>query len=68
MDPHHEQLMVIMKAGQEKIEAMMEACLEKTGAMDLEANPKGIESKLEHQEDPKKEAAVETVRTQEGGY
>jgi hypothetical protein len=27
MDSHHEKLMAIMKAGQEKTETMMEACL-----------------------------------------
>lgn len=39
MDFDHEKLMLIMKAGQEKIEDMMEASLEKTEATDLEANP-----------------------------
>jgi hypothetical protein len=34
---------------------MIEACLEKTEATDLEANPEEIESKLEHQEVPKEE-------------
>jgi hypothetical protein len=37
----------------------MEACLEKTEAMDLEANPEEIECELEHQEAPSEEAAVE---------
>jgi hypothetical protein len=31
--------MAVIKAGQEKTEAMMEACLEKTETTDLEANP-----------------------------
>jgi hypothetical protein len=38
MDPHHE-----------KMVAIMEACLEKMEAMDLEEKPKGTESKLEQQ-------------------
>jgi hypothetical protein len=50
MDSHHEKLMLIMKAGKRKIEPMMEACLEKTEATDLEANPEEIESESGHQE------------------
>jgi hypothetical protein len=47
MDSHHENLMVIMKASREKKEAaMMEACLEKTKAIGLEANPEEIELML----------------------
>jgi hypothetical protein len=40
---------------------MMEACLEKTEATDLEANKEEIESELEHQEVPKGEAAKKTI-------
>jgi hypothetical protein len=40
-------------------EAMMEPCLEKMEATDLEANPEEIESAAKHQEVPKEEAAVE---------
>jgi hypothetical protein len=32
MNCHHKKLMMIMKAGKEKIEAMKEACLEKMEA------------------------------------
>jgi hypothetical protein len=53
MDSHHEELMAIMKAGQEQIEAMMKACLVKTKATDLEAYPEETKSKLENQEVPK---------------
>jgi hypothetical protein len=37
-----------------------EACLGKTEATDLEANPQEIESEAEHEEVPKKEASIET--------
>jgi hypothetical protein len=40
--------MVIMKAGQEKIEAMLEVCLEKMEATDLEGNLEEIECNSEH--------------------
>jgi hypothetical protein len=46
-------------------EAMMEACLEKLEATDMEANPEELESESEHQEVPKEEAPVKTVRAQE---
>jgi hypothetical protein len=60
MNSHLEKLVAIMKAGQEEIEAMMEACLEKMEATDLVANPE-IESKSEHQEFAKEEVSLETV-------
>jgi hypothetical protein len=53
--------MAIIKAGQEKTEAMMEACLEKTEVTDLEANPEEIKFVMEHQKAPKEKAAVETI-------
>jgi hypothetical protein len=65
---HHKELMVIMKASQEKIEAMVEVCLEKTELMDLEANPEIIESESEQQEVPKEEATVETIGALEDPY
>jgi hypothetical protein len=40
----------------------MEACLEKTEAMDLEENLEEVESKSEHQGVPKGEVMVETIR------
>jgi hypothetical protein len=48
MDIHQER----MDHHHEKMVAIMEACLEKMEAMDLEEKPKGIETKLEQQEDP----------------
>jgi hypothetical protein len=38
----------------------MDACLGKTEATDVEANPEEIEFDSEHQEIPKEEATVET--------
>jgi hypothetical protein len=38
----------------------IEACLGKTEATDLEANPEEVESKAKHEEIPKEEASVET--------
>jgi hypothetical protein len=58
-----------MKNGQAKIKSRvsanlekMESCLEKTQTMDLEANPRELQSIVVHQEVPKGEAAVETIR------
>jgi hypothetical protein len=42
--------MAIMKASQKKVEAMMEACPEKTEDTDLDANPEEIKSVVENQE------------------
>jgi hypothetical protein len=39
--------------------ARMASQLEKMKTMNLEANPEEIESKEEHEEDPKEEATVE---------
>jgi hypothetical protein len=68
MDSHHEEMMALIKPGQGKVEAMMEVCLKKTEAMDLEANPEEIESGLEYQEVPKEATAVETVGALEDRY
>jgi hypothetical protein len=43
----------------------MEACLEKMEATNLEANPEEIEFESGHQEAPKEEVAVETIRALE---
>jgi hypothetical protein len=56
LDAHHEKMMARMDCQLEK----MEACLEKMEATDLEANPEEIESKADHEEVPKEEAAMET--------
>jgi hypothetical protein len=66
--PGHEEVMAIKKAGQGKIEAMMEACSGKSVATDLEANPEEIESESVHHEVPEEEAAVETIRVLEYRY
>jgi hypothetical protein len=44
LDAHHKRMMARMDSQLDKIEV----CLEKTEAMDLEANPEEIESKLDH--------------------
>jgi hypothetical protein len=54
LDSHHEELMVIMKADQEKNEAMMRACVEKTKATDLVAYPEETESEPQHQKSLRK--------------
>jgi hypothetical protein len=56
LDAHHERMMARMDSQLEK----MEACLGKTEATDLKANPEEIESEVEHEEVPKEESAVET--------
>jgi hypothetical protein len=79
MDSHYEELMVIMKAGQEAKEARIETGREprevesKTGleavkAMDWEANPEEMEALVEHQGVPKEEVMVETIRPLEEQY
>jgi hypothetical protein len=65
MESHHEKFMAITKAIQEKVEAMMGAYLEKTEATDLEENPEEIKSIVEHQEVPKEDVAVKTIRALE---
>jgi hypothetical protein len=45
----------------------MEACLEKTEATDLEANPEEIDFEGEHEEVPKEESAVENLELQRSG-
>jgi hypothetical protein len=47
---------------------MVEASLEKTGAMVLEASPEEIECELEHQEVPKEDTTVETMGALEDSY
>jgi hypothetical protein len=42
MNSHHEKQIATMKDAQEMIEAMMEACIEKEGVRDMEANPEEI--------------------------
>jgi hypothetical protein len=56
--------MTIMKSGKEKVEAMKEACLEKTEACLEGKEPASleIEPMAVHEEAPKEEAAVKTVR------
>jgi hypothetical protein len=54
MEAHHERMMTKTDSQLEK----MKACLGKTEAADLEANPEEIESEAEHEEVPKEEAAV----------
>jgi hypothetical protein len=68
MDSHHEKFMAIKKAGHERIEAMMEACLEKTEATDLGANPEEIKSVVEHQKASKEETLVEIIGALEDRY
>jgi hypothetical protein len=69
-DSHREKLMAIMKAGKEKIEAMRMACLEMTEACLESKVPTSLEikSEAEHQDVPKGEAAVETVRALKKRY
>jgi hypothetical protein len=50
------------------MESLMDASLEKMEATDLEANPEELKSVVEHQEVPKEEAAVKTVRAQKEQY
>jgi hypothetical protein len=57
MDSHHEKMM-----------AIMEACLEKMEAMDLEENPERTESDSEQQEVPKDEFAVKITGVLEDRY
>jgi hypothetical protein len=79
MDSHYEELMVIMKAGQEAKKAKSETGQEpreiksKTGleavkATDWEANPEEMEALMEHQGVPKEGTMVETIRPLEDQY
>jgi hypothetical protein len=54
LNGRHERMMARLDSQLEK----MEACLEKTQAMDLEVNPEEIESEVVHEEVPKEEAAI----------
>jgi hypothetical protein len=56
LDAHHERMIAMMDSQLEK----MVTCPQKTKATDLEANQKGMESKAEHEEVSKEEAAVDT--------
>jgi hypothetical protein len=51
---------VKMKSTVSPIERKMEACLGKTEATDLEANPEEIQSKAVHREVPNEEATVKS--------
>jgi hypothetical protein len=68
MVSHHEELMKIMKAGQGKIEAMMEVCLEEMGATVLEDNGEKWEVVAVRQEVPSEEDEVETIGALQGRY
>jgi hypothetical protein len=57
--------MAAMKASHERIKALMVISLEKTEAMDLEANPEEIESETENEKVPKEEAAMQPVKSTE---
>jgi hypothetical protein len=57
IDARHERMMV-------RMDSQLESCLEKTEAMDLEANPEEIESEAKHEEIPKEEVTVETFGVQ----
>jgi hypothetical protein len=46
MDSYYEKFMATVKVDQENIEAIMEACQEKTEATDLGANPEEIGSRV----------------------
>jgi hypothetical protein len=69
MDSHHEKLMT-MKAGKAKIEAMSEACLEKTEVCVESKQSASEERKSEavHEEALKEETAVKTVSTEEAAW
>jgi hypothetical protein len=60
IDSHHEKL--ITKAGKEKIQAMRDACLEKTEACLESKEPTSLEIEpvAVHEDVPKEEAAVKT--------
>jgi hypothetical protein len=63
MDSHHEKLMTLVKADKEKIEAIREACLEKTESCLESKEPVRLEleSIAVHEDIPKEEAIVKTV-------
>jgi hypothetical protein len=63
LDAHHESMMARMNSQLMK----MKACLGKTEAMDLEANPEETESEVEHEEVPKEEVAVESTEEEAWG-
>jgi hypothetical protein len=60
MKAGHEELMVIMQAGQEKIEAMTVTCLEKAVTMGL-VQIKKKNSSIWSSRSPKEEAAIVTI-------
>jgi hypothetical protein len=64
-----EEMLAKMEANQERMMARMdtqlekmEACVGKTEVMNLDANPEEIVPESEHEEVPKEEAAMKTVR------
>jgi hypothetical protein len=59
LDAHHERMMAGIDSQLEE----MEACLGKTEATDLMANPEETESWAEYEEVPKEEAAAENFGT-----
>jgi hypothetical protein len=69
IDSFQEEVMAKLDAHYERMEApvdisieKMEVSLQKTEATDLEANPGEIESELLHEEVPKEDTTVRTVR------
>jgi hypothetical protein len=71
LDAHHERMMAMMDSHLEKMEAMVnvfEERFKKMETTDLEANPEERESKAEHEEVPKEEAAVQSVRALKERY
>jgi hypothetical protein len=56
LDASHQRMVPRMDSKLETVEA----CLGMTGATDLQANPKEIESEAEHEHVPKEESTVET--------
>jgi hypothetical protein len=58
LDAYHKRTMARMNFQLAK----MEACPEKTEATNFKANPEEIQVKAEHEEVPKEEAAVKTIR------
>jgi hypothetical protein len=64
IEAHHERMMARMNSQLEK----MEACLGKTGDIDLEASPEEIMFEVEHEEVPKEAVAVETLGARKKQY
>jgi hypothetical protein len=60
MEANQDRMMVEMDSQLQK----MDACLGQTEATDLEANPEEIRSDAVHEEVPKENAVVKTIRAQ----